>query len=93
MKKAVLFLMSPELQFKMDYKGEYGLGPNTFYIPFNTKKEGLILEKFLKSEDYKQILNKIMLNEPSLEISSNLKQKIINYLPLPLLWMGWDSNS
>lgn len=54
-KKAVLFLMSPELKFKMDYNGEYGLGPNTFYIPFNTKKEGLMLEKFLKSEDYKEL--------------------------------------
>jgi len=54
-KKAILFLMSPELEFKMDYNGEYGLGPNTFYIPFNTKKDGLILEKFLQSKDYKEL--------------------------------------
>ncbi len=54
-KKAVLFLMSPELEYKMDFKGEYGVGPNTFYIPFDTEKEGKNLEKFLKSEDYKEL--------------------------------------
>ena len=54
-KKAILFLMSPNLEFKMDYKGQYGLGPNTFYIPFTSVSEGLVLEKFLKSADYKEL--------------------------------------
>jgi hypothetical protein len=54
-KKAVLFLISPELQFKMDFKGQYGLGPNTFYIPFTIEKQGRLLEKFLNSKDYKEL--------------------------------------
>ena len=39
----------------MDYSGKYGLGPNTFYIPFNTVSEGKKLEKFLNSDDYKTL--------------------------------------
>jgi hypothetical protein len=52
-KKAVIFSISPDLEFKMDYHGTYGVGPNTFYIPFETKKQGKNIEKFLQSEDYK----------------------------------------
>jgi hypothetical protein len=37
----------------MDYTGNYGIGPNTFYIPFTTVAEGKRLEKFLNSNDYK----------------------------------------
>jgi hypothetical protein len=54
-KKAVIFSISIDLAFKMDYSGKYGVGPNTFYIPFNTVSEGKKLEKFLKSEDYKTL--------------------------------------
>ncbi len=54
-KKAVIFSISVDLAFKMDYSGKYGVGPNTFYIPFNTVSEGKKLEKFLKSEDYKTL--------------------------------------
>jgi hypothetical protein len=54
-KKAVIFSISVDLSFKMDYSGKYGVGPNTFYIPFNTVSEGKKLEKFLKSEDYKTL--------------------------------------
>lgn len=56
-KKAVIFSISPNLDFKIDYQGTYGVGPNTFYIPFETKKQGKILEKFLKSENYKLLAN------------------------------------
>jgi hypothetical protein len=52
-KKAVIFAISPDLKFEMDYKGKYGIGPNTFYIPFNTIAEGNRLEHFLKSDEYK----------------------------------------
>jgi hypothetical protein len=52
-KKAVIFSISPDLAFKMDYHGTYGVGPNTFYIPFETKKQGKNIEKFLQSEHYK----------------------------------------
>jgi tRNA1(Val) A37 N6-methylase TrmN6 len=54
-KKAVIFSISVDFSFKMDYSGKYGVGPNTFYIPFNTVSEGKKLEKFLKSEDYKTL--------------------------------------
>ena len=37
----------------MDYEGKYGIGPNTFYIPFSTISEGRCLERFLKSDEYK----------------------------------------
>lgn len=54
-KKAVIFAISVDLAFKMDYSGKYGIGPNTFYIPFNSFSEGKKLEKFLNSEDYKTL--------------------------------------
>ena len=54
-KKSVIFAISADLAFKMDYSGKYGVGPNTFYIPFNTVSEGKKLERFLNSEDYKTL--------------------------------------
>ena len=51
-KKAVIFAISPKLEFEMDYTGKYGLGPNTFYIPFDTVIKGRRLNAFLKSEHY-----------------------------------------
>jgi hypothetical protein len=54
-KKAIVFSISPELAFKMDYPGKFGVGPNTFYIPFNTISEGKKLEFFLNSNDYKTL--------------------------------------
>ena len=52
-KKAVIFAISPNLGFEMDYTGKYGVGPNTFYIPFKTREQGRNLEAFLKSDYYK----------------------------------------
>lgn len=54
-KKAIIFSISPELAFKMDYSGKFGAGPNTFYIPFTTNNEGKKLEKFLNSDAYKTL--------------------------------------
>ena len=54
-KKAIIFSISPDLAFKMDYSGKFGAGPNTFYIPFNTNIEGKKLERFLNSNDYKTL--------------------------------------
>lgn len=51
-KKAIIFAMSPDLSFTMDYKGSYGVGPNTIYIPFNNERDGKRIEEFLKSTDY-----------------------------------------
>jgi hypothetical protein len=54
-KKAIIFLISPNLEFKMDYMGKYGIGPNTFYISFDNNKQGKVLEKFLNSSIYKTL--------------------------------------
>jgi hypothetical protein len=54
-KKAVIFAISPKLEFEMDYTGKYGVGPNTFYIPFKTFTQGKRIEAFLNSEYYKTI--------------------------------------
>jgi hypothetical protein len=54
-KKVVIFAISPELEFFMDYSGKYGIGPNTFYVPFNSLAQGKQFEKFFKSDDYKRL--------------------------------------
>ena len=54
-KKAIIFSISPDLAFTMDYSGKYGAGPNTFYIPFNSIVEGKKLERFLNSKEYKTL--------------------------------------
>jgi len=56
-KKAVIFAMSLNYEFQMDYCGEYGVGPNTFFVPFNTIEEGQKIEAFLKSPDYKTLVD------------------------------------
>ena len=55
-KKIVLFLISPNLEFECDMEGVYGVGPNTFYFPFQNKEDGYILEKFFKSDLYKNLM-------------------------------------
>jgi len=56
-KKAVVFSISTDLQFKMDYNGDYGIGPNTFYIPFISNYQGRKLQAFLNSNEYKILAN------------------------------------
>jgi hypothetical protein len=56
-KKAVIFSISPDLEFQMDYLGKYGAGPNTFIIPFKNASEGKKLESFLRSDVYKILAN------------------------------------
>jgi hypothetical protein len=67
-KKIVLFLISPDLKFETDFEGAYGVGPNTFYIPFTTKREGLLLEKFLRSDIYKTLALSTKTNRQFLKI-------------------------
>lgn len=55
-KKAIIFTISPKLEFVMDYDGTKGIGPNTCYIPFQTNKEGKYLETFLNSNNYKKMM-------------------------------------
>lgn len=55
-KKAILFSMSVNLAFQMDFTGNLGAGPNTIIIPFQTVAEGRRLEQFLKSDEYKTLV-------------------------------------
>ena len=68
-KKAIVFSISPDLAFKMDYYGKYGAGPNTFFIPFKTNSEGKNLEKFLNSNDYKTLALSTKTNRQFLKIA------------------------
>jgi hypothetical protein len=68
-KKAIVFSISTELAYKMDYSGKYGIGPNTFYIPFTTGSEGKQLEKFLNSNDYKTLALSTKTNRQFLKIA------------------------
>lgn len=54
-KKIVIFAISTDLEFITDFKGEYGVGPNTFYIPVNNVIEGRKLASFLLSNEYKEL--------------------------------------
>ena len=67
-KKAVIFGISTKLEFEMDYTGKYGVGPNTFYIPFTTRNEGRNLEAFLKSDYYKTLALACKTNRQFLKI-------------------------
>jgi hypothetical protein len=68
-KKAIVFSISTELAYKMDYSGKYGIGPNTFYIPFTTISEGKQLEKFLNSNNYKTLALSTKTNRQFLKIA------------------------
>jgi len=67
-KKAVVFGISSSLDFEMDYTGKYGVGPNTFYIPFQTRTQGRNLEAFLKSDYYKTMALACKTNRQFLKI-------------------------
>jgi Eco57I restriction-modification methylase len=74
--KAVLFLISPTFAFEMDYKGRYGVGPNTLYIPFDAVSQGKKIERFLNSEEYKVLADATQTSRQYLKIA------LIEYLLL-----------
>jgi len=53
--KIIVFSISTRLEFKEDLSGQYGVGPNTFYIPVSTDEEGKRWIRFLESDEYKTI--------------------------------------
>ena len=79
-KKAILFAISTELAFKMDYSGAMGAGPNTFIVPFNTNAEGKLLEQFLNSEAYKKLVYATKTNRQYLKIALIEHLKLTNIL-------------
>ena len=68
-KKIVLFETVPASDGIIDYKGEYGVGPHTIYIPFQTNSEGKILETFFKSQIYKQLVDSSQTSHRYLKVS------------------------
>jgi hypothetical protein len=56
LKKIVIFLISTNYEYYMDWTGDYGVGPNTIYIPFSNELEGKKLELFFKSDTYKELM-------------------------------------
>jgi len=72
-KKIVLFESKPMSDGFLDKNGEYGVGPHTFYIPFETASDGKLLEKFFKSDTYKTLV-KVSIT------SQYLKTSLISYL-------------
>lgn len=75
-KKVVIFIISPQLHFEIDFTGEFGVGPNTMYIPFQTDEEGLLLVDFFNSDIYKILALATKVNRQFLKI------KFIQYLNL-----------
>jgi hypothetical protein len=75
-KKVVIFIISPQLHFEVDFTGKFGVGPNTIYIPFQTDKEGLLLVDFFNSDIYKTLALATKVNRQFLKI------KFIQYLNL-----------
>lgn len=55
-KKIIFFLISIKGEYFIDWKGEYGVGPNTIFISFEKEEEGLKLDIFFKSNEYKNAL-------------------------------------
>ena len=65
-KKIVIFCISVKMEFKLDLDGQYGVGPNTFYIPLeNNQSEKWI--RFLESDDYKTMVSSTKTNRQFLK--------------------------
>jgi len=76
--KIVIFLISPQLEFEIDMDGLYGVGPNTFYFPIQNKREGILLEQFLKSDIYKTLLLSTKTNRQFIKLSFIQYVKVFN---------------
>ena len=74
--KIVIFCISPSFEFKTDFDGLFGIGPNTFYIPILSIFDGLRLEKLLNSDDYLLIANAVKTTRQFLKIG------LIQYLKI-----------
>ena len=84
-KKAVLYVMSPTLDFEMDYTGSFGVGPNTMYIPFKNKKQGDAIQTFLSSSEYKTLALSTRTSRKYLKIA------LIEHLKIPGLKTGLNT--
>ena len=83
-KKIVLFETSPASNGIVDYNGEYGVGPHTIYIPFQSKTEGEQLEQFFKSEIYRKLFKSSQTSHRYLKVS------LISFLNLKKIYSNHD---
>ena len=74
-KKIILFENIPLSSGFSDFKGEYGVGPHTFYVPFKTNTDGKLLERFFKSNIYKTLVKTSL-------TSQYLKTSLLSHLNL-----------
>ena len=80
-KKIVVFSISVNLEFKEDLLGQYGVGPNTFYIPVADEVDGSRWIDFLNSSEYKMMALATKTNRQF------LKNTFIQHLDLDLCKM------
>jgi hypothetical protein len=55
-KKIIIFIINTKNEFYIDWNGEYGVGPNTIYIPFDNLNQGKKFDLFFNSEIYKELM-------------------------------------
>lgn len=67
--KIVIFGISVKYEFREDFSGEYGVGPNTFYVPVRDLEHGTKIVAFLKSEEYKLMVMSTKTNRQFLKCS------------------------
>jgi hypothetical protein len=83
-RKVILFETKPLSHGILDATGKYGVGPHTFYVPFNTILEGKILDRFFKSEIYKTLVR-------ISTTSQYLKTSLIKHLNIPNILKSFAS--
>ena len=77
--KVIIFAISPKLEHRVDATGEFGVGPNTFYIPLGSKKECDTVSKFLSSEIYRNMSRAINTTR------QYIKMGFVEYLNIELI--------
>ena len=84
-KKIVLFETVPASNGIVDYNGEYGVGPHTIYIPFQSNTEGKLLERFFKSQIYRKLVDSSQTSHRYLKVTLisylNLNKILLNRVP------------
>jgi len=65
-KKIVIFCISVKMEFAKDLDGQYGVGPNTFYIPLDDNNSQKWIQ-FLESDDYKIMVSSTKTNRQFLK--------------------------
>ena len=68
--KIIIFVIFTCLSWMADLEGDYGVSPNTFYIPVVSENELKTLEIFFKSNECKKIIESTKTTRQFMKISS-----------------------